>query len=152
VLDSDYKGVLRADLMDGDKILAKRGDTVEYNAENTYYQVNFKRGDKEDFNLYPRYQINQQMGNVVSPDIKHYWNKDIYSHVNYVTTGEEKQWTPTEEYAVALRDTFFLNDNIAILDEVNQLTELDGLPLNEGDVAAEATLRILERDGQRNLK
>src|SRR5690606_19209215 len=61
VLDSDYKGVLRADLMDGDKILAKRGDTVEYNAENTYYQVNFKRGDKEDFNLYPRYQINQQM-------------------------------------------------------------------------------------------
>jgi cytochrome c-type biogenesis protein CcmF len=152
VLDSDYKGVLRADLMDGDKILAKRGDTVEYNAENTYYQVNFKRGDKEDFNLYPRYQINQQMGNVVSPDIKHYWNKDIYSHVNYVTTGEEKQWTPTEEYAVALKDTFFLNDHVAILDQVVPLSEIDGLPLQEGDVAAEATLRILERDGEKILK
>lgn len=152
VLNSDYKGVLRADLMDGDKLLAQKGDTVEYNAENTYYQVNFKRGEKEDFNLYPRYQINQQMGNVVSPDIKHYWNKDIYSHVNYVTTGDDKQWTPTEEYAVALKDTFFLNDHVAILDEVNQLNELDGLPLNDGDVAAEATLRILERDGERILK
>ena len=152
VLNSDYKGVLRADLMDGDKILAKKGDTVEYNTENTYYQVNFKRGEKENFNLYPRYQINQQMGNVVSPDIKHYWNKDIYSHVNYVTTGDEKQWTPTEEYAVALKDTFFLNDHVAILEEVNQLNELDGLPLSDGDVAAEATLRILERDGERILK
>ncbi|WP_367914215.1 cytochrome c biogenesis protein CcsA [Leadbetterella sp. DM7] len=152
VINSDYKGTLRADLMDGDKLLAKKGDTVEYNAENTYYQVNFKRGEKEDFNLYPRYQINRQMGNVVSPDIKHYWNKDIYSHVNYVTTGDEKQWTPTEEYSVALKDTFFLNDHIAILDEVNQLNELDGMPLGEGDVAAEATLRILERDGERILK
>jgi len=152
VIDSDYKGVLRADLMDGDKLLAQKGDTVEYNTENTYYQVNFKRGEKEDFNLYPRYQINRQMGNVVSPDIKHYWSKDIYTHVNYVTTGDEKQWTPTEEYAVALKDTFFLNDHVAILDEVNQLNELDGLPLSEGDVAAEATLRILERDGERILK
>lgn len=152
VLDSDYKGVLRADLMDGEKILAVKGDTVEYNAENTYYQVNFKRGEKEDFNLYPRYQINQQMGNVVSPDIKHYWNKDIYSHVNYVTTGEEKQWTPTEEYSVALKDTFFLNDHVAILDQVVPLNEIDGLPLQEGDVAAEATLRILERDGEKIMK
>ncbi|MFS0489252.1 cytochrome c biogenesis protein CcsA [Leadbetterella byssophila] len=152
LMDSDYKGVLRADLMDGEKILAKKGDTVEYNAENTYYQVNFKKGEKEDFNLYPRYQINPKMGNVVSPDIKHYWNKDIYSHVNYVTTGEEKQWTPTEEYQVALKDTFFLNDHVAILDEVRPLTELEGLPLQEGDVAAEATLRILERDGEKILK
>lgn len=152
VLDSDYKGVMRADLMDGEKFLAKKGDTVEYNTENTYYQVNFKRGTKEDFNLYPRYQVNEKMGNVVSPDIKHYWNKDIYSHVNYVTTGNEKEWTPAEEYSVALKDTFFLNDYIAILDEVKSLNEVDGLPLEEGDIAAEATLRVLERDGERIMK
>lgn len=152
VLDSDFKGILRADIQDGDKILAQKGDTVEYNTENTYYQVNFTRGEKEDFNLYPRYQINEKMGNVVSPDIKHYWHKDIYSHVNYVTTGNEKQWTPDEEYSVALKDTFFLNDYVAILDEVRQLQELDGLPLGQGDVAAEATLRILERDGEKIMK
>jgi cytochrome c-type biogenesis protein CcmF len=152
VMDSDYKGVMRTDIMDGDKFYAKKGDTVEYNVENTYYQVNFKRGDKEDFNLYPRYQMNEKMGNVVSPDIKNYWNKDIYSHVNYVTTGEEKSWTPVEEYSVALKDTFFLNDYVAILDDVKPLTELDGLPIAAGDIAAEATLRILERDGERILK
>lgn len=152
VLNSDYKGVMRADIMDGDKFYAKKGDTVEYNVENTYYQINFKRGEKEDFNLYPRYQINEQMGNVTSPDIKHYWNKDIYSHVNFVTTGDEKQWTPVEEYAVALKDTFFLNDYIAILEDVRPLSELDGMPLAEGDIAAEATLRVLERDGERIMK
>lgn len=152
VLDSDFKGVMRADIMDGDKFYAKKGDTVEYNTENTYYQVNFKKGDKEDYNLYPRYQINPQMGNVVSPDIKHYWNRDIYSHVNYVTTGNEKQWTAEEKHAVTLKDTFFLNDYVAILDNVVQLHELDGMPLADGDIAAEATLRVLDRDGEKILR
>lgn len=152
VINSDYKGVMLTDLQDGEKIIAHKGDTVEYNTENTYYQVNFKRGDKEDYNLYPRYQINQKMGNVVSPDIKHYWNKDIYSHVNYVTTGNEKDWKQGESFAVALKDTFFLNDYVAILDDVKPMAELDGLPLQDGDIAAEATLRVLDRDGERTLK
>lgn len=152
LMDSDYQGIMRANIEDGDKIYAFKGDTIEYNSENTYYQVNFNRGDKENYNQYPRYQINERMGNVVSPDIKHYWNKDIYSHVSYVTTGEEKTWTAVEDYNVALLDTFFLNDYVAILDDVRPLAELDGMPLQEGDVAAQATLRILERDGERIMR
>jgi cytochrome c-type biogenesis protein CcmF len=152
IAESDYKGVAKADIMDGDKLYVKRGDTVEYEAENTYYQVNYQKKGEKDFNFYPRYQINQKMGNVASPHIKKYWNKDIYSHVNYVTTNEDKEWSVPENYSVAIKDTFFLNDFVAILDEVSPVNELDGLPLQAGDVAAQATLRILERDGERIMK
>jgi cytochrome c-type biogenesis protein CcmF len=150
--ESDFQGVAKADIMDGEKLYVKRGDTVEYEAENTYYQVNYQKKGEKDFNFYPRYQINQKMGNVASPHIKKYWNKDIYSHVNYVTTNEDKEWSVPENYSVAIKDTFFLNDFVAILDNVSPVNELDGLPLQQGDVAAQATLRILERDGERIMK
>ncbi|MDP5140825.1 MAG: cytochrome c biogenesis protein CcsA, partial [Spirosomaceae bacterium] len=67
---SDYKGIARADIMDGEKLFYSRGDTVEYEAENTYYQVAYEGKDKEPFNLYPRFQVTEKMGNVASPDIK----------------------------------------------------------------------------------
>jgi cytochrome c-type biogenesis protein CcmF len=150
--ESEYQGIAKADIMDGEKVYAKRGDTVEYESQNTYYQINYSKKGEKEFNFYPRYQINPKMGNVASPDIKKYWNKDIYSHVNYVTTNEDKNWSVPENYSVSVKDTFFLNDFVAILDEVLPVQELEGLPLNQGDIAAQATLRILERDGEKFLK
>jgi cytochrome c-type biogenesis protein CcmF len=150
--DSDFKGIARTDIMDGEKKYASKGDTVEYESENTYYQVNYQNKKGKDFNFYPRYQINQKMGNVASPDIKKFWNRDIYTHVNYVTTHEDKEWSMPENYTVAIKDTFFLNDYVAILDNVAAVNEVDGLPLEEGDAAAQATLVILDRDGERLIR
>ena len=150
--ESDYKCIARTDIMDGDKVYAKKGDTLEYEAENTYYQVNYQKKGEKDFNFYPRYQINEKMGNVASPYIKSYWNKDIYTHVNYVTTNVDKEWSVPENYTVAIKDTFFLNDFVAILDNVLPVNELEGLPIKEGEVAAQATLKILDRDGERTMK
>lgn len=148
---STFLGIAKADIMDGEKVFYKRGDTVAYEAENTYYQVQYATAKGDTFNLYPRFQINEKMGNVASPDIKKFVNRDIYSHVTYVNVDEDREWSAPETFRVALRDTFFLNDYVAILDEVNAVQQVDGLPLNEGDAAARATLRILERDGEKKL-
>ena len=69
-----------------------------------------------------------------------------------MTTDEDRTWSAPESFTVMLKDTFFLNDYVAILDQVSAVNELDGLPLDEGDAAAQATLRILERDGERVMK
>ncbi|MFN4085586.1 MAG: cytochrome c biogenesis protein CcsA [Spirosomataceae bacterium] len=148
---SSFLGIAKADIMDGDKLFFKRGDTVAYEAENTYYQVQYATAEGDTFNLYPRFQINEKMGNVASPDIKKFANRDIYSHVTYVNVDEDREWSAPETFKVAVRDTFFLNDYVAILDEVVAINEVDGLPLSEGDAAARATLRILERDGEKRL-
>jgi len=152
VAGSNYKGIAKADIMDGDKLFYKRGDTIEYEAENTYYQVAYKLKDGEPFNLYPRFQINEKMGNVASPDIKKFWNKDVYTHVTYIQDDREREWGATEDYTVALKDTFFLNDYVAILEEVQGVREVDGMALKEGDAAAMALVRILERDGEKLMR
>lgn len=149
---SNFKGIARADIMDGDKLFYKRGDTVEYEAENTYYQVAYEAKGRKPFNLYPRFQVNEKMGNVASPDIKKFWNRDVYTHVTFVTTDEDREWGSPEEFNVAMKDTFFLNDYVAILEDVQGVREVDGIELAEGDAAAIATVRILERDGEKILR
>ncbi|UBM60443.1 cytochrome c biogenesis protein CcsA [Marinilongibacter aquaticus] len=151
IIGSGYLGIAKAPIVDGTDTLRYRGDTLEYEAENTYYKVAFERKNGDKFNLYPRFQVNEKMGNVASPDIKHFWNKDIYSHVNYVPIEAEKEWSVPMEYQVALKDTFFLNDYVAILDDVMGINEVDGLKLQPGDAAAMAKLRILERDGEKTM-
>ncbi len=152
ISDSDYKAIAKTDILDSTNVkMASRGDTVEYEAENTYYQINYTDKKGNDFNFYPRFQINQKMGNVASPDIKKFWNRDVYTHVNYVTTTEDKEWSIPENFAVAIGDTFFLNDYVAILDRVEPQAELEGMPLKQGDIAAKASVRVLNRDGEKMM-
>ncbi len=144
---SNYKGIARADVVDGDKTYFKRGDTLEYEAENTYYQIEYSDKDGKKFNFYPRVQDNEKMGTVLSPDIKKFWNKDIYAFVSGPPTAEdERDWSRPEEFAVAVGDTFFINDYVAILENVEGIKEVDGIALSEGDAAARASVKILDRN------
>ena len=152
--NSNYKGIALADIVDGDKTFFKRGDTVEYEAENTYYQVVYTdKKTNKSYNLYPRFQINQKMGNVASPDIKKFWNKDIYAFVTYIMSDdEEREWSPAENFSVAVKDTFFINDYVAVLENVNAVKEVDGMPLGEHDAAAQATVRVLDNEANVIMK
>lgn len=152
IIGSGFKGLALAPILDDNDTLVSRYDTVSYEAENTYYQVAYKDKKGNEFNLYPRFQVNERMGNVASPDIKHFLTRDIYSHVTYVTREQDKEWSAPMDYNVALKDTFFLNDYVAILDDVMGINEVDGIKLEAGDAAAVAILRILERDGEKILK
>lgn len=144
---SNYKGIARADVVDGDKTFYKRGDTLEFEGENTYYQVEYTDKSGKTFNLYPRVQDNEKMGTVLSPDIKKFWNKDIYTFVSGPPVAEdERDWSRPEEFAVAVGDTFFVNDYVAVLENVEGVKEVDGMALAEGDAAARATVKILDRD------
>ncbi len=152
IVGTGYLGVAKADIVDGSDTLKHRGDTLAYEAENTYFEVNYTTDKGKSYNLFPRFQKNEKMGNVVSPDIKKFWNKDVYSHVTYVVLDEDKEWGLPMDYTVALKDTFFLNDYVAILDDVQGVREIDGMKLEEGDAAAVSTLRILDRDGERIIR
>jgi cytochrome c-type biogenesis protein CcmF len=146
-LASDFKGIAAKDIMMDGKTIYKKGDTLEYEAENTYYALEYADKNGTKHTLYPRYQINQKMGNVASPDIKKFWNRDIYAHVNFVQ-DEERDWSMPEEMMASIRDTLFLNDYIAILENVEGIREVDGLQLGAGDAAAKSTLRILTGQGE----
>ena len=133
--------IAKEDIKQGNIAIIPKGDTVKYNPENTYYEVKYTRQNGNNFLLYPRLQENPDMGNVVSPSIKRSALRDIYTHVT-VVANEEKEWSETIEEEVQLGKTFFVNDYVSTVEGFERIEEVDGLPLQEGDVAVKAEIRI----------
>jgi cytochrome c-type biogenesis protein CcmF len=131
----------KEDIVKGDIVLIHQGDTVKYNPENTYYEVSYKKHNGNTFLLYPRLQENPNMGNVVSPSIKRSALRDIYTHVT-VVSDEEKEWSDTSDEEVQLGKPFFTNDYVATVERFERIEEVVGIPLEEGDIAVKAIVKI----------
>ncbi len=143
--DDEYRAIARTIVKRDGKTVAKVGDTLSIYPENTFFEVEFT--DKNDsaakFTLFPRAQVNPEMGLVASPDIKVFWDHDIYAHVSTVPKpDEEKEWTPMQEYHVKAGDTLILNDYIAVLRAIEPAQDVTGLQLAKGDLALQADLII----------
>ena len=68
----------------GDYLVTYFGDSISM--PNHYFKVDYKlMGDdgkvKDEFVLKPNSQANRKMGLVSSPDTKHYFLHDLYTHV-----------------------------------------------------------------------
>ncbi len=137
--DVEYKG----------KLYYKKGDTIKVAGENTYYEVEYKKENGETFVLYPRAQVNPQMGFLASPDIKRAWFSDLYTHVSSVPDpSEEKEWSDLQEQMVHVGDTFFVNDYIAVLEKVERVATIEehGIALGPNDAAVKAHITVMEKD------
>ena len=152
LLEGDFRGIAERDIEQNGKLYHKRGDTLGLYPENTYYQVEYREPDGRVFSLYPRAQVNERMGLLASPDTRHETTRDIYTYVNSVPDPtEESKWEKTETFSVAVKDTFFLNDYVAILDDVVRTNEVDGMQLGANDAAVRARVRVLSKNGEQIL-
>ena len=129
------------DIFNGERLAFGQGDTVEYNPENTYYEVKYEKPGGQIFYLYPRLQENPNMGNVVSPSIKKAAFRDIYTHVT-VVAEDEKEWSDTEEIEVEVGESFFVNDYVASLEKFQRIDHVPGTQLYENDVAVKGIINI----------
>ena len=133
--------VASEDIMDGKKVKVKKGDTLEINPENTYYSVLYEKPNGESFRLYPRLQENPNMGNVVSPSIRHTILDDIYTHVT-VVANEDRDWSKPVNEEVKVGDNFFIKDHEAVFSSIERLYEVNGEKLGDNDVAVKAHIII----------
>ncbi|MBF8964892.1 cytochrome c biogenesis protein CcsA [Pontibacter sp. FD36] len=142
--DDMYKAIARGNIQVKDKVYFETGDTLDLiSPENTYYEVSYA-SEKENFVLYPRAQVNPNMGLLASPDIKHFAGKDLYTHVSTVPDpNEEKDWGELQEYEVSAGDTLVINDYIAVFNGIEQIEQVPGVQLAEGDVAVQAAMKIM---------
>jgi cytochrome c-type biogenesis protein CcmF len=138
----------KKDIIYNGKKLFSANEQFEINPENTYYEIEFRKGNQVT-TLYPRVQINPNMGGfVASPDIKKDFSRDIYTYVSApMNKEEEPEWSKMEEVSVKIGQQFFVNDYVASLKEVNRIEEIQGLTLNKEDVAVKA---IIEVQGERD--
>lgn len=147
VIEGDFHAVCLRDITLGEKTFHKKGDTVAVYPENAHYEVEYREPNGRIATLYPRMQFNEKMGVVTSPDIKRELNKDLYS---YVTLGgdprKSEEWSPTENFRVAMQDTFFVNDYVAVLESVGRTDKVEGIALTPNDVAVKAQIKILDKE------
>jgi cytochrome c-type biogenesis protein CcmF len=144
MIPGEYKALAKTNISANDKVYFRKGDTLEVSPENIFYEVMFKKENGDTFKLYPRLQVNPQMGTIASPDIKRFFSRDLYAHVNSMPVNEDdRQWSPSEEFIVKIGDTIFLNDFIAILEDVKSDNGIPGITLKGNDVAISAKIKIL---------
>jgi cytochrome c-type biogenesis protein CcmF len=147
MIEKDYRAVALQDITVGEKTYYVKGDTLEIFPDNFYYEIEYRDPNGKTFSLMPRVQINPGMGGIVSsPGVRRDLEKDLFTYVAMsMDPTAEPQWSATELHTVAMRDTFFLNDYVAVLDNVLRVDEVDGVPLKDGDAAVKAVIRVLDR-------
>lgn len=118
-----------------------------------FYKVHYLRIDSkgrkdEEFVLTPNAQINPKMGLIANPDTRHYWTKDIYTHVTSVPDKEaqEKAEGKFETDTVAIGDTFYLAKALAVLEGLEPNPKSDKITFEEGDIAVAALIKVLTLD------
>ncbi|HEY8402740.1 MAG TPA: cytochrome c biogenesis protein CcsA [Cytophagaceae bacterium] len=139
--------IAKRDIEYNGEVYYKKGDTVQVFPENTYYEVLFKDEDGDEFTLYPRAQVNPQMGLLASPDIKRFFDRDLYSHVSSIPVpDQEREWSETEIHKIKVGDTIIVNDYFAIFKKVSPIKYIPGVKLGDNDVAIVAQFLFLGKD------
>jgi cytochrome c-type biogenesis protein CcmF len=146
--EDPYKVILRKDIKEKNVVVFHKGDTLVTNPENTFYEVAYIKESGDTFKLYPRIQQNPKMGSVVSPDIKHFASRDLYSHLSAIPLSpDERDWSAVETYSIKLNDTIFINDYVCIFKHVDVLHAVPGVKLGANDFSIVAHLLLLGKDG-----
>jgi len=129
------------------------GDSVS--GPDIFYKVHYLRKDEsgkviEEFVLHPNAQINPKMGLIANPDTRHYWTKDIYTHVTSVPDKKARQQAEAQFEAdtVAVGDTFYLAKAFAVLENLEPNPVSDKYEKREDDIAVAARLRLHTLDNR----
>ncbi len=146
-LDNNAKVIAKKDILYQDKVQYKKGDTINISPENTFYEVQYSKANGDTFTLYPRAQVNPQMGLIASPDIKRFWGRDLYSFVSSIPAPDrDREWSELVEHTARVGDTIFLNDFVAILEDVKRETNVPGVTLKTNDAAVRAHFKLLGKN------
>jgi cytochrome c-type biogenesis protein CcmF len=142
--DDVFRVVARKDILINGKKRFSRGDTIDVRPENTYYEIQMKKEGRVVATLFPRTQINPDMGGfLASPDIKRNPGRDIYTHVSNMMNPEaDPEWRKQDDLRVKLGQEFFANDYVAVLEGISRLDNLEGVDLGPDDVAVKASIRV----------
>ena len=143
-VENGYKALAMKNIEIKGKTYAKAGDTLAIYPENTYYELELTSATGKKYTLYPRAQVNPDMGLIASPDIVKFWDKDLYAHVSSIPKpDEEKEWGGEKEFKLSLSDTFFANDYVAVLERVQRVENIPQVKLTQNDIAVKAFIKIL---------
>jgi cytochrome c-type biogenesis protein CcmF len=156
---------------DKKSILLTQGDTlpmgpflVTYTGKrregmNVYFHVDYLRlneaGRPEyDYTLVPHVQDNPRMGKAPEPATKHYWDRDIYTHVTYAdlnvdtSSARKDAFTTAKNYIGHVGDTIFSSNAIIVIDSLRSNLSRAEYEKNDSLLVVTAVLRCVDVNAQ----
>lgn len=127
-------------LKDGKKLYTK-GDTLRVHPENIYYEIEMRKNGKVEATLFPRLQVNPNMGLLASPDIKRAIGKDLYVH-SAPLVRDTIVWSEMQQVRVRKNQEFFVNDYVAMLEDISRVENVAGVELTSSDAAVQGRIRV----------
>lgn len=106
------------------------------------------------FSLDPRIQLNERMGNAPEPDTRHWWNRDLYTHIKWGRVSppetDEEGWLGGRESGLAVGDSVLMGSVLVKLDSLRAVRdeERPELGLLERDLALAACITLKDRGKQ----
>lgn len=140
--DNPYKAVANKNFLSSQNEQVKKGDTLTVMPENTYYEIKAYK-DGSEFVLFPRAQVNKEMGLLASPDIRKMPDRDLYAHVSSIPDpNEDREWSKPTVMKVRINDTILLNDYYAYVRSAARVDEIEGISLSNTDAAVKLEIVV----------
>lgn len=122
---------------------------------NEYFQVDYMRRGrdgkiKEHFSLFPHAQVNPNMGLVSNPSTKHYFSKDVFTHVTSIP--EKPGEIERIRVELGVKDTFFTSRHFVILEKILPNPMLEKVQYGDTLVGLGAELTIKGFDNAETTK
>lgn len=116
-----------------------------------YFKLNKDNKPELDFTLMPRIQDNPIMrSKAPDPDTRHYFDKDIYTHVTYAVLSEpvkkdkkENAYTEPKNYIGHVGDTIFASNALVIIDSIRTNISKEAYSKNDSLLIVTAVLRCV---------
>ncbi|MEZ4722345.1 MAG: cytochrome c biogenesis protein CcsA [Flavobacteriales bacterium] len=136
-------------LIMGDYFVCYKGKREE--GYYVHYEVEYmkpnEQGELESvFTLYPFLQLNPRMGNVAEPYTRHYWHKDIYTHITYAEIEDREGKIKSEEHQIELGDTIFTRTSFMVFDSLDRSPSQRFGGLTPADLAVGAMFTMYDVD------
>jgi cytochrome c-type biogenesis protein CcmF len=128
----------------------KKRDGIHILYEVNYFTKKDNGQLEKAFDLFPRVQLNERMGNAAEPDTRHFIDKDIYTHVTYAdlntinqTERELSGFTDPTNNIIHLGDTIFTSNSFVILDSLSTSVNKEQYEKNDSAITVTAVLRAV---------
>lgn len=140
-------------LLQKDSVYMMNGYEVTYQGKTnephkTVFNIHYRKEEKgqitEEFTLHPNIVLNPSMGDAPNPSTKHYFTKDIFTHITAAAdNSNNKDTLMTFEKSVG--DTFYLNRHYVVFEAVNPNPKVEHS--EESKLAVSAHLKIGDLKG-----
>lgn len=152
------------DFSDKKSILLTKGDTLpmgpylvtysgkEKKGVNMNYRVEYftrkEKGLQKEFDLFPRIQMNERMGNTAEPDTRHFLTHDIYTHIDYGVLEEEtaasNEYSEPQNNVIHLHDTLYATNAIIVIDSLKSDMSREQYERNDSAITVTAVLKVYD--------